>query len=46
MGVIAKQSGYAAIALGAGMVVGALNNMVVLPVRLMATRRFGGWYAS
>ena len=31
MGVIAKQSGYAAIALGAGMVVGALNNMVVLP---------------
>ena len=31
MGVIAKQSGFAAIALGAGMVVGALNNMVVLP---------------
>ena len=31
MGVIAKQSGFAAIALGAGMVIGALNNMVVLP---------------
>ena len=31
MGVIAKQSGFAALALGAGMIVGALNNMVVLP---------------
>lgn len=31
MGVIAKQSGFAAIALGAGMVFGALNNIVVLP---------------
>ena len=31
MGVIAKQSGFAALALGAGMVVGALNNVVVLP---------------
>ena len=31
MGVIAKQSGFAAIALGAGIVVGALNNLVVLP---------------
>ena len=31
MGVIAKQSGFAAIALGAGMVLGALNNIVVLP---------------
>lgn len=31
MGVIAKQSGFAALALGAGMVVGAMNNMVVLP---------------
>ena len=31
MGVIAKQSGCAAIALGAGMVIGALNNLVVLP---------------
>jgi len=31
MGVIAKQSGFAALALGAGMLVGALNNMVVLP---------------
>lgn len=31
MGVIAKQSGYALIALGAGLVIGAANNMVVLP---------------
>ncbi|MFZ8836925.1 MAG: lipopolysaccharide biosynthesis protein [Flavobacteriales bacterium] len=31
MGVIAKQSSYAAIALGIGMVIGAANNMVVLP---------------
>lgn len=31
MGIIAKQSGFAAIALGAGMAIGALNNMVVLP---------------
>ena len=31
MGVIAKQSGYALIALGAGLVIGAANNMIVLP---------------
>ena len=31
MGVIAKQSGFALIALGAGLVIGAANNMIVLP---------------
>ncbi len=31
VGVIAKQSGYAVIALGVGLVIGAANNMVVLP---------------
>lgn len=31
MGVIAKQSGYAAIALGVGLLVGTANNIVVLP---------------
>ena len=31
MGVIAKQSSYAAIALGVGLVLGAANNMAVLP---------------
>ncbi len=31
MGVIAKQSGWASLAIGAGLVLGAVNTMVVLP---------------